>query len=165
MRLEVADDDIGALGAQALRVVEHVPGLADARRIPEIDFQFAAGFAHLECECGNIRRSISSVASINRSSGLPPDQVLPAAAGAVADENLGDAVLARELQDRLGGPRALEHVRVRAHFPRQRQVRIERRLVLRAQPCLPHIDRQQFAVEALGIPRRFEACARRRCAA
>ena len=75
VRLEVADDDIGTLLLQLLRLLEHPIGLSGSSSITEEYLQTAAAcglkLLHAVVLCGNTRTSIPSASWIRRSTGFP----------------------------------------------------------------------------------------------
>ena len=111
VRLEVADHDVDALRPQLLRLGQHLVSLADAGRVAQKYFEFAARAhqSHYQAAwrrgCGNIRTSIPSASLISRSTGLRA-QTFHRALLRVADEDLRDALFAREADDLVRWDRA-----------------------------------------------------------
>ena len=64
MGLDDADDDVDALAALGLRRLQHLVGLADARRRAEEDLELAAAFLHRRLEQRIGRRPLVTFGSI-----------------------------------------------------------------------------------------------------
>ena len=98
-----------------------------------------------------------------------PGPELPRALLRVADEDLRDALLAREpddLADGIASLPALDDVNLGAQLPREFEILLDRFLGLPREFALFHVDRQQLPVKpAAPRARRFPACRARCCAA
>ena len=156
VRLEVADDDVVTRPLELLRLVEHPEGLARRpRRSPgRPSGGLAAGPPGGVAHCrGNTRTSMPSASRISRSTRLVRRRDVQPRSWTVAHEDLGDAVPAREVQDRAHRVAALEDLDPCAR-PREPASRFWSSTAwsARAQALLPDVDDVQVAVEAVGLP-------------
>ncbi len=158
MGFEVADDDVDALGAKRLRLVEHAIRLAHARGIAQVDLELARVFHGVS----RVRKQ-AHVEIFGR-----VDQLLDRTALAlrVAEKQLRDALLMRERQQGLREIAALQAMHLGADLARQRQMLVQPSPVGGIQAGLFHVGRQQRAVEAVArCDGRFPAWPGRCCAA
>ena len=132
---------------------QHLVGLADAGGVAEKDLQPSArGVQSSRRQCGKTRTSMPSASRISRSSRLPVSARAPRPAEVVADEELRDAVRAREVEnrgDRIAGRRGSTTCGLLG--ARQHDVARERRPILRREVRLVHVDGEQLAVEPIGV--------------
>ena len=144
MGFEVADDDVDALGAKCLRLVEHAVGLADAGGVAQVDLETGRG-------------AFMSVPRVGEEADVEifgrVDQLLDGTAVAlrVAEEELRDALLMRELEQGLREIAALQAMHLRADFARQGQMLVQTGPVGGVQAGLFHVGGQQRAVESPGV--------------
>ena len=153
MRLEIADDDVDALTLQLVRFGQHLVGLADAGGIAEEHLETTparCGIGH--GQCGKTRTSMPSASRIRRSSGVPSRRVRQVRRRLWPTKICVMPCTPRVVENRVDRILALEDVDVRVLRPGQRHVPFERGAILGGQVGLRHVDREQLAVEAVGVP-------------
>ena len=164
MRLEIAHHDIVPLALQTLRFLEHLIGLADARRVAQKDGEPPPHASVGTASVGKMRTSMPSgfhdqaLHRIHFPAAQPSALILLA----VADEDLRDAVAVGELQNGIRwDPRHAGSRRAPSASLRGRQILLDHRLIGGAQNSLLHVNRVQIAMKQ--IRQAASAADHRRC--
>ncbi len=88
---------------------------------------------------------------ISRSSGVPVNRSHHCSRDAVADENLRDAVLVGELQQRLDGVLSIQNLDMGLRGARDGQIALQRLLIVGGYFGLADVSHRQVAVKTVGV--------------